>query len=247
MRSRSLPIATDSLSALFRVVTTHYPVVTVLVTVIVIDTVVVIGTVTSDIVTSDIVTFCHTFPVSIIMNYCSHCGSDQLILEVPEGDNRPRYCCHNCHTIHYQNPHVVVGALPVWEDRFLLCRRAIEPRKGYWTLPAGFHENGETLEQGAIRETKEEACANIIIDDLYTVFSLPHINQVYMFFRSHLDQPDFAIGCESLEVSLFDADDIPWKELAFPVVKRNLILYLEDRKKGKFPVRHETIAPLKLS
>lgn len=180
------------------------------------------------------------------MNYCSHCGSDQLRFDVPEGDNRPRYCCPDCGHIHYQNPRIVVGALPVWEDKFLLCKRAIHPRKGYWTLPAGFYENDESLSEGAARETLEEACADIVIDDLYTVFSLPHIHQVYIFFRAHLKEPKFAAGDESLEVALFSEAQIPWKELAFPVVERSLRLYLADRKNNHFPTRHENIPPLRI-
>lgn len=166
-----------------------------------------------------------------------------MYFEVPQGDNRPRYICQNCHTIHYQNPHIVVGALPVWEDRILLCRRAINPRKGFWTLPAGFFENGETLKEGAQRETFEEACASINIEGLYTVFSLPHINQVYMFYRASLVDDRFAPGDESLETELFAEQDIPWQELAFPVVTRSLELFLNDRKTGVFPTYNEVIAP----
>lgn len=180
------------------------------------------------------------------MNYCSHCGSDKLRFDVPAGDNRPRYCCPDCHSIHYQNPHVIVGTLPIYEDRVLLCKRAIKPRIGLWTLPAGFFENGETLDAGACRETAEEALANVTIDGLYTVFSLPHINQIYLFFRGHLTTPEYAAGDESLEVELFTQDIIPWNELAFPVVERSLRLYFADRDSGHFPVRHETIAPLEL-
>lgn len=175
------------------------------------------------------------------MNYCSHCGSDQLAFDVPAGDNRPRFCCRDCHTIHYQNPKLVVGTLPLWQDQILLCRRAIEPRRGYWTLPAGFFENGEALADGALRETWEEAGADITIDELYTIFSIPHINQVHVFFRAHLKAPNFEPGEESLEVALFDADKIPWQELSFPVVRRTLERYLEDRTRGEFPVHNEVI------
>lgn len=175
------------------------------------------------------------------MNYCSQCGSDQLVFEVPEGDNRPRFCCHACGTVHYQNPRIIVGTLPVWEGKFLLCRRAIEPRLGFWTLPAGFYENDETLAEGAMRETWEEASADVEIDDIYTIFSLPHIHQVHVFFRAHLKSPQFAAGEESLEVALFKADAIPWTELAFPVVERTLRFYLEDRAKDAFPLHNESI------
>ncbi len=116
------------------------------------------------------------------MKFCSHCGNPNLQFSIPEGDNRPRYWCPDCETIHYQNPKIVVGAVPMWQGKVLLCKRSIEPRKGYWTLPAGYMENGETLQEGAARETWEEACATVAIGDLYTVFNLPHINQVYVLF-----------------------------------------------------------------
>jgi ADP-ribose pyrophosphatase YjhB (NUDIX family) len=125
------------------------------------------------------------------MKYCSQCG-DPVSHIVPEGDNRPRYVCTSCKTIHYQNPKVVAGCLPFFEDKVLLCKRAIAPRKGYWTLPAGYLENGETTSQGALRETIEEANANVELLDLYTLFSLPHISQIYMFYRARLTDLDFS-------------------------------------------------------
>ncbi|MEN8217357.1 MAG: NUDIX hydrolase [Pseudomonadota bacterium] len=170
------------------------------------------------------------------MNYCSHCGSARLARKVPEGDNLPRFVCEECHTIHYQNPKVVTGCLPVWEDKVLLCKRAIEPRYGLWTLPAGFMENNETLEQAAVRETWEEAKANLEQLTLYTVLSLPHISQVYMMFRAQLRDLTFAPGSESLEVQLFSHDEIPWDELAFPVIRRTLTHYFQDRVAGHFPL-----------
>lgn len=178
------------------------------------------------------------------MKYCNHCGSE-VLFSVPEGDNRPRYWCNHCGVIHYQNPKIVVGAIPVWEGRFLLCERAIEPRKGYWTLPAGYMENGETLQEGAARETWEEACATVAIGDLYTVFNLAHINQVYMFFLSEMVNSDYAVGDESSDVGLFSEEDIPWDQLAFPTIGRTLKFYLQDRKTGDFPVRTQDIPPLK--
>ncbi len=170
------------------------------------------------------------------MKFCSHCGSAALVLRVPEGDTLPRYVCATCGTIHYQNPKVVVGCLPEWQGQVLLCRRAIEPRRGLWTLPAGFLENGETLEGGALRETAEEARAGVEIGALYTVISLPDINQVYVMFRARLLDLDFGPGPESLEVRLFTEDEIPWSEIAFRTIARTLRNYFLDRKLGAFPV-----------
>ncbi len=179
------------------------------------------------------------------MNFCSHCGSDRLRFDIPAGDNRPRYWCPECHTIHYQNPRLVVGTVPVWGDRILLCRRSIEPRKGYWTLPAGYMENGETLQEGAARESWEEACATVDIKDMYTVFNLPHIYQVYVFFLGELEEGRFDVGDESSEVDLFRQDQIPWDELAFPTINRTLKYYFRDRETGDFPVRVQDIQPMK--
>jgi ADP-ribose pyrophosphatase YjhB (NUDIX family) len=170
------------------------------------------------------------------VRFCSHCGSSQLELRVPEGDTLKRYVCAACATIHYQNPKVVVGCLPVWQDRVLLCKRAIEPRLGLWTLPAGFLENGETLAAGALRETLEEANARVAIDDLYTTISLPHISQIYVMFRARLLNLDFGPGSESLDVRLFLEEDIPWSELAFRTITRTLRNFFLDRKLGAFPV-----------
>ena len=167
------------------------------------------------------------------MKYCSECGSE-VTLEVPSGDNRLRHICSQCSTIHYSNPKIVAGSLPVWKDRVLLCRRAIEPRHGFWTLPAGFMENDETTIEAAIRETEEEAGANIAIRDLYTMISLVHINQVYMMFLADLKDKDFAPGEESLEVALFREHEIPWDEIAFPVIAETLKLYYADEKRGAF-------------
>jgi ADP-ribose pyrophosphatase YjhB (NUDIX family) len=177
------------------------------------------------------------------MKFCSQCGAE-VEISVPEGDNRPRHVCISCGVIHYQNPKIVVGCIPVWEDKVLLCRRAIEPRYGLWTVPAGFMENGETSQQGAARETQEEACAQVEVESLYTLFNLPHINQVYLLFRSRLLDLDFAPGEESLEVGLYEEADIPWDEIAFPVVKETLRLYFRDRESGRFPLRGGTIERL---
>lgn len=176
------------------------------------------------------------------MKFCTQCGNG-VTLRVPDGDDRPRYVCDACEYVHYQNPRIVAGCLPVHGDRVLMCRRAIEPRKGYWTVPAGFMENGETVEQAALRETFEEARARVELDGIYAMFSLPHISQVYVFFRGTLETPDFGVGDESLEVKLFAEHEIPWKELAFPTINRTLEFYFEDRVNGAYPVRTREIGP----
>jgi len=174
------------------------------------------------------------------MKFCSNCGAT-LTFTIPPGDNRERHVCNDCDTIHYVNPRIITGCLPVWDDRVLLCLRAINPRKGYWTLPAGFLENGETIAAGAARETEEEANARVADLELYTVFSLPHISQAYMFYRAQLRDLDFSSGEESLDVRLFKEDEIPWDNLAFPVINKSLQYYFEDLKSGQFQFRSEAI------
>lgn len=175
------------------------------------------------------------------MKFCSNCGAS-VVLRIPDGDNRPRYVCTSCQAVHYQNPKVVAGSIPEWHGQILLCRRAIEPRYGLWTLPAGFMENGETTEQAAVRETWEEACARIEIINLYSIFSIPHISQVYMLYRSSLIDGDYNPGSESLECRLFDANSLPWDHLAFPVVKETLKRYFDDqRKQTSFPLQRGEI------
>jgi ADP-ribose pyrophosphatase YjhB (NUDIX family) len=149
--------------------------------------------------------------------------------------------CDTCSTIHYQNPKIVAGCIPVWKDRLLLCRRAIEPRQGLWTLPAGFMENGESTEQAAARETWEEARAAVENMQLFGVFSIPHINQVYMMFRADMRSADYRPGPESLDVQLFEESQIALDELAFPVVRRTLEHYFSDLKARRFPVHVEDI------
>lgn len=172
------------------------------------------------------------------MNFCSRCGST-ITRKVPDGDDRERFVCENCNTIHYQNPRIVAGCLVAHGDKVLLCRRAIEPRYGYWTLPAGFMENGESLEECAARETWEEAYAHVEIHQLYSVYSLPYLNQVYQLFRATLLEETFATGPESLEVALFSEEEIPWDEMAFPVMGETLKHYFSDRTKQHFPIRSE--------
>ena len=172
------------------------------------------------------------------MKYCQHCAGP-ITHHIPPGDDKLRFCCIECDVVFYQNPNNIVGTLPIYEDKVLLCKRAIEPRYGKWTLPAGFMENGETTLQGAIRETAEEAGAVVLPADcsLYTLFSLPYINQVYLFFRTQLRVLDFDPGEESLEVALFSEAEIPWSELAFPVVRITLEQYFTDRRAHQYPVR----------
>ena len=141
-----------------------------------------------------------------------------FVRAVPEGEDRTRLVCGDCGFIQYENPKIVVGAVATWEDRILLCRRAIEPRKGYWTLPAGYLELHETAEQGARREAKEEACAELEIDQLLAVYSIPRLSQIQLMYRARLKSPDVAPGVETAELDLFQWDDIPWQEIAFPSV-----------------------------
>lgn len=172
--------------------------------------------------------------------FCAHCGH-AISRRVPAGDNRERDCCDACGAVHYVNPRPVVGTIPVWNEQFLLCRRAIEPRHGFWTLPAGFMEVGETTAEGALRETLEEAGARVQLGPLFTMIDVPAVEQVHMFYRAQMLDLDFAAGTESLEVRLFDAADIPWDDLAFRTVSTTLRLYLEDRARGGFGVHSREI------
>lgn len=166
------------------------------------------------------------------MNFCSHCGA-AVVLKIPDGDHRPRFVCTNCGMIHYQNPRLVLGCVPEWEGRILLCRRAIEPRLGFWTVPAGFMENGETLQRAAARECYEEALATVEIGSLLALVSVTHAAQVHVMFRSKLLRPEYAPGPESLEVALYDEADIPWDHLAFPSGEFTLRRYFADRAQGR--------------
>jgi len=176
------------------------------------------------------------------MNYCSNCASP-LISCIPPGDDRLRFVCEACHTIHYENPKMVVGCIPEYEGRILFCRRAIEPSYGKWTIPAGFLENGETVAQGAQRETFEEACAKVKDLTPYALYNLSLINQVYLLFRAHLVDLDFSPGEETLEVRLLKKDEIPWEDLAFNVIRETLRKYLKDSETGVFPFYIDDISP----
>jgi len=166
------------------------------------------------------------------MNFCSNCGT-RVVLKVPEGDFLPRHVCEHCGTIHYQNPRLVVGSVTEWEGRVLLCRRAIEPRSGFWTLPAGFMENLETLEGCAQREAQEEALADIETGSLLSIINVPHASQVHVFYRARLVEGRFGIGHESLDAALYEEAEVPWPELAFPSVEFTLKCYFEDRAHGR--------------
>lgn len=176
------------------------------------------------------------------MKFCSLCGA-KLELRIPPDDNRERHVCTACGEVHYQNPKLIVGAIPEWQDKILLCRRAIEPRHGLWTLPAGFMENGETTAQAAARETLEEANARIAIGDLYSMYSVPHINQVHILFRARLLDLDFFPGQESLEVRLFSESEMPWDEIAFRPVRFSLEHFFAERSSGNFSFHIGELAP----
>ena len=178
------------------------------------------------------------------MKFCPECGAP-VQLSLPQDDHRERHVCTVCGTIHYENPKLIVGAIPEWEDgRILLCRRAIEPRSGFWTLPAGFMENGETTSQAAARETEEEANARIAVLDLYAMFNLPYINQVQLLYRATLLDLDFSPGVESLEVALVGEDEIPWDTLAFRPIRFALENFFSDRRRGDFVFRNKNLEPL---
>lgn len=171
--------------------------------------------------------------MNIKINYCMQCGSKTHQV-IPDGDQILRHVCSQCDTIHYQNPKIITGCLIEHDNKILLCRRAIEPQHGKWTLPAGFMENNETSSDGAIRETLEEANAKISHLHLYSVYDIPHISQVYMIYRAQLVDMEFSAGSESLEVKLFNKEDIPWTELAFSVIRQTLISFFNDKKSGNY-------------
>lgn len=167
------------------------------------------------------------------MNFCSHCGSDQLDRRIPPSDTHPRIVCDNCGTIHYRNPKIVAGCLPVWEDRVLLCRRAIEPAYGLWNVPSGYLENGEGVLEGARREVWEEAEGRTRNEYLISLYNLEKINQVYLQFVGELVDGSFGVGEESLECALFTEKAIPWEEIAFTSSVFTLHHYFRDRKTGR--------------
>jgi ADP-ribose pyrophosphatase YjhB (NUDIX family) len=166
------------------------------------------------------------------LNFCSNCGSP-VVSKVPDGDHLPRFVCTGCGTVHYKNPLLVLGCVPQWQGKILLCRRAIQPRLGFWTVPAGFMENGETMQAAAARECHEEALAQVEIGSLLAVVNVTHANQVHVMFRAQLLKAQFAPGPESLEVGLYDEAQIPWTDLAFPSGEFTLRRYFSDRAAGR--------------
>jgi ADP-ribose pyrophosphatase YjhB (NUDIX family) len=174
------------------------------------------------------------------MKFCSACAT-ALERRIPAGEDRERYVCPSCGAIHYENPRMVVGCIIEEQGKLLLCKRAIEPRYGYWTLPAGFLEIGESTVQGAVRETLEEAGASVQVIAPYAHFDIPHIGQAYIFYRARMLTPEFSAGSESLEVKLVPPQEIPWEVLAFQVVRVSLEMYLEDQHSGQFRMHHGII------
>ncbi|MCR5865160.1 MAG: NUDIX hydrolase [Aquincola tertiaricarbonis] len=167
------------------------------------------------------------------IKHCRACGSAVNYL-IPPDDNRERAVCPSCGTVHYENPLNVVGTVPYWADQVLLCKRNIEPRYGFWTLPAGFMELGETTAQGAARETDEEAGAHIEMGPLFSVMNVMRVGQVHMYYLARLTDTVFNPGPESIEARLFREDEIPWDEIAFRTVRETLKRYFEDRRAGAF-------------
>ena len=174
------------------------------------------------------------------MNYCSYCAAP-VSSEIPPDDNRTRYVCTSCRRIHYQNPKMVVGCIPVWDDKILLCNRNIEPRKGYWTLPAGYLECNESTEEGAVRETLEETGALVVKLQPYRLFDIVHIDQIYFMFLASLRNTNFHATEESIEVRLFKEKDIPWSAIAFPVIETILQHYFKSRRENDFSFHHEQL------
>ncbi|HEY5559645.1 MAG TPA: NUDIX hydrolase [Steroidobacteraceae bacterium] len=174
------------------------------------------------------------------MNFCPNCATP-LERRIPDGDHLPRFVCPACGAIHYQNPKLVAGCVPEHDGRILLCRRAIEPRRGFWTIPAGFMENGETLQQAAARECHEEALARVEIGGLCAIVHVLHAHQVHVMFRARLTDPSFGVGVESLEVKLCAEAELPWPDIAFPSVAFALRRYLEDRAAGSSDLHFKTI------
>ena len=174
------------------------------------------------------------------IKYCNQCGSPTAI-KIPHGDNLPRALCEVCGYIQYENPRVIVGCIPEWKDKILLCKRAIEPRLGYWTLPAGFLENNETTQEGALRETLEEANAEAAVIEAFSLIDIPHINQIYLLYRAQLANASFSPTFESSEVALFDEATLPWDQIAFAAIKQSLERYFDNKRNGSFSLHVETI------
>ena len=175
------------------------------------------------------------------IQHCRVCGAATQY-RIPPDDNRDRAVCGSCGEIHYENPINVVGTVPVWADQVLLCRRNIEPRHGMWTLPAGFMELGESTAEGALRETIEEAGANVQMQELFSVLNVVRVGQVHFFYRARMLDTTLNPGPESIEARLFREDQIPWEQLAFRTVRQTLELFFEDRRRGQFGVHAQDIS-----
>lgn len=175
------------------------------------------------------------------MKFCSNCGHG-ITFAIPEGDNRERFLCSNCGMIHYQNPRLVVGCIPQWQGQVLLCLRDIEPQRNKWTLPAGYLENGESVRDGARRETREETLAEVTQLEPFYMGDLVPVNQLYLMFRCELVRPEFGITAESKEVRLFHEEEIPWDNIAFTVIKETLKQYFADRAAGQFTFRNNVVS-----
>lgn len=176
------------------------------------------------------------------MNFCSQCG-DKVTFVIPEGDHRERHVCPSCDTIFYDNPRVIAGTLPVYQNKILICKRGIEPRADYWTIPGGFLENGESLSDGALRETLEESCAHVVNQQLLSIISLPSVNQIHCFYLSKMDKPDFEVTPESTEIRLVSLDEIPWQEIAFKTVEQTLRHYCKYHEQTELPLLESSILP----
>ncbi|BCO27253.1 hypothetical protein MIZ03_2141 [Rhodoferax lithotrophicus] len=168
------------------------------------------------------------------IKHCRNCGIAVVYRLPDDGDTKQRAVCPSCHTVHYENPLNVVGTIPMWGDKVLLCKRNIEPRFGKWTLPAGFMELNETVSEGAARETLEEAGAQFEMGDFFSLVNIPRVGQVHLFYRAQLLSDQFAPGFETMEARLFDEADIPWDEIAFKTVGETLKRYFADRRLGHF-------------
>ena len=176
------------------------------------------------------------------INFCSCCGAP-MEKKIPPDDDHPRYVCTRCTHVHYENPKMVVGCIPIFKDQILMCKRNIEPRKGKWTLPAGYLENKESVQDGALRETLEETRAHVKIIDTYRLFNIVFVDQIYLIFRAQMGDDHFGPTSESTEVRLFKETDIPWDEIAFEVIRQTLVDFFQDRKQGAYPFKIKDLKP----
>lgn len=181
------------------------------------------------------------FPNPRTLHYCTQCANS-LVRIIPPDDNRVRDVCLQCGSVHYQNPRNVVGVVPIWQDKILLCRRAIEPRYDTWTLPAGFMELKENTTEGALREADEEAGVKLELGPLFTLIDVPEVSQVHVYYLAKVLSPELNPGAESLEARFFSFDEIPWDNLSFKTVSTTIEHYLADHAKGEFSVHHYSLS-----